>query len=161
MNPKKNIPHPEAERGRANALLLFMLAFIAASFTLMAATKGSGKKKDGTTSDRKCPKYGDPVQRTNEYGIVECKRPILARQVCADCTVDDNNNKEDCRCEANCVNSGGWDSGTYEKRTITETKDVKGDAKLGDLWKFVSVNADGTRKYEMKREGPLQCYYRD
>jgi len=160
MNPKKNIPHPEAERGRANALLLFMLAFIAVSFTLMAAS-GSGQKKMGTTSDRKCPKYGDPVQRTNEYGIVECKRPILARQVCVPCTIQDNNDKLDCRCEANCVNSGGWDIGTAEKRTITETIEVKGNGKVDAAWKLVSIGADGTRKYEVKREGPLQCYFKD
>ncbi len=160
MNPKINIPHPEAERGRANALLLFMLAFVAASFTLMAAT-GSGQKKKGTTSDRKCPKYGDPVQRTNEYGIVECKRPILARQVCVDCTVQDNNAKHDCGCEANCVNSGGWDSGTYEKRTTTEIKEVKGNVSVDAAWKLISISANGTWKYEVTREGHLQCSYKD
>jgi len=155
MNPKKHIPHPEAERGRANALLLFMLAFTAASFTLVAGTN-PGSKNDYKKSDRQCT-FGSAVTKTNSLGKIQCERPYLSMQICKDCEPGDP--KDICSCEQTCVPNGSVQQGRYEKRTTTQTKDVKAGTKLDAAWKFLSINGDGTWKYEMKIEGEWQCYF--
>ena len=147
MNPKKYIPHPEAERGGAHALLLFILAFTAVSFTLVAGS-GTGRKKDGMKTDRQCT-YGSTVHLKDSQGkIIGCERPQLSMQICKDCTSTDS--QTNCICEAKCVPNGSMQAGVWEKRTITQTKDVDAGTKLDARWKFVSINGNGTWKYEKK-----------
>lgn len=157
MNPKINIPHPETERGRANALLLFILAFIAASFTLVAGTSNTGKKYSSIQKNSQCT-FGSTVHfKDKEGNIIGCERPILSMQICKDCEPGDNPNT--CDCKNTCVPSGSVQPGVWEKRTTTEIKEVKGDAKVDAAWKLISIGAGGTRKYEVKSEGKFQCYF--
>jgi len=155
MNPKNHIPHPEAERGRVKTLLLFILAFTAVSFTLVAGTN-PGKKKDEIRGNRQCT-YGSAVTKTNSLGKIQCERPYLSMRKCKDCEPTDD--PEKCDCIETCVPSGSVQQGQYEKRTTTQTKDVKAGTKLDAVWKFLSINGDGTWKYEKKTEGEWQCYF--
>jgi len=164
MNPKKNIPHPEAERGKANALLLFILAFIAASFTLLAATSNPGEKYSSMKADSQC-KFGKTEYSTNAQGkITSCQRPYLSMQKCKPCSPGENPNA--CDCKPTCIPNGSWQTGICipPNVTLTFTNTISGGGKLEAAWdKFISatVKKDGQTAYvyTVTGTGNPQCLF--
>jgi hypothetical protein len=164
MNPKKNIPHPETKRGGANALLLFILAFIAASFTLLAATSNTGEKYASIYKDSQCT-FGKTEYSTNSQGnVTSCQRPYLSMQKCKPCSAGENPNA--CDCKQTCVPNGSWQTGIYlaPNATITFTNTLNGGGKLEAAWdKYISatINKDGKTAYvyTVTGKGDPQCLF--
>jgi hypothetical protein len=163
MNPKNHIPHPEAERGRANALLLFILAFTAVSFTLVAGTN-PGQKYRSISKDNQCT-FGKTENSTDKAGkVISCQRPYLSMQKCKDCEPTDD--PEKCDCKQTCVPNGSWQTGVYlaPNVTITFTNTLNGGGKLEATWdKYISatINKDGKTAYvyTVTGKGDPQCLY--
>jgi hypothetical protein len=163
MNPKNHIPHPEAERGRANALLLLILAFTAVSFTLVAGTN-PGQKYRSISKDSQCT-FGKTENSTDKAGkVISCQRPYLSMQKCNDCEPTDD--PEKCDCKQTCVPNGSWQTGVYlaPNVTITFTNTLNGGGKLEATWdKYISatINKDGKTAYvyTVTGKGDPQCLY--
>lgn len=161
MNPKEYIPHAEAERGRASALLLIILAFTAVSFTLVAGT--ASKFDDGTKSDSACIGFGSIRTRKDAAGGVICERPYLVKQICTTCRTGQN----DCNgCREGCVEGTRMQAGTYVAPTITmtNTTTVKAGGKIEAAYeKLISaaLNKDGstTYTYTVTGKGEPQCVF--
>jgi len=161
MNPKNHIPHPEAERGRADALLLFILAFTAVSFTLVAGTPG--QRYRSIISDNQCT-FGSAVMKTNSLGKIQCERPYLSMQKCKDC--DPKDDPEKCKCIETCVPNGSMQAGMYlpPNITLTFTNTLGGGGKLEAAWdKFISatIKRDGQTAYiyTVTGTGDPQCLF--
>lgn len=161
MNPKKHIPHPEAERGRANASLLFILAFIAASFTLLAGT--TSRYQSGIQTDKSCTGFGSTQSRKDAAGGMICERPYMAKSICSPCTSGD----QGCSgCLDECVPSKRMQAGIYlgPNVTITFTNTLSGGGKLEAAWdKYISatIKKDGQTAYvyTVTGKGDPQCLY--
>ena len=161
MNPKKNIPHPEAERGKANALLLFILAFIAASFTLLAGT--TSRYQSGIQTDKSCTGFGSIQSRKDAAGGIICERPYMAKSICSPCTSGD----QGCSgCLDECVPSKRMQAGTYvaPSVTLTNTTKVNSGGKLEAAYEKIisaAVNKDGstTYTYTVTGKGEPQCVF--
>jgi len=164
MNPKKNIPHPEADRGRVSAILLFIIAFTTASVTLMAAI-GQGSKETGRKNDPNCG-YGD-IKETPDKKL--CMRKKLDRIVCAPCTQKDNAAGMACDCNGVCVWNGGWDYAAYGDKVTTNriTNTVANGGKFDGSWSnIVSItynknNGTTTVVREETTTVKDQCLWKD
>lgn len=161
MNPKKYIPHQEAERGRASALLLIILAFTAVSFTLVAGT--ASKFDDGTKSHSDCIGFGKIRTRKDAAGGMICERPYLVKQICGTCTTGQTG----CNgCKEGCVDGNRMQAGSYVAPTITSTNTTKVNSggKLEAAYeKMISVvlNKDGSKEYvyTVTGKGEPQCVF--
>jgi hypothetical protein len=161
MNPNRYIPHPEAERGRANALLLIILAFTAVSFTLVAGT--TAKFKDGTKQDRSCVGFGSIRTKKDAAGGMICERPYLVKRICSTCKSGQN----DCNgCEEGCEEGARMQTGNYVAPTITitNTTEVNRGGKLEAAYEKIisaALNKDGstTYVYTVTGKGEPQCVF--